>query len=95
MSILDLFQLQNEHKDNFFGKGEENQVISNEYLIHEDYYFEDGDGLKVYIKDGYIVFEAKAEEGYGEFEFKCDIESFKQHIAKYEQGCYITNKVRI
>ena len=29
MSTLELLQLQNEHKDNFFGKGEENKVVSN------------------------------------------------------------------
>ena len=86
MSTLELLQLQNEHKDNFFGKGEDNKVMSNEYVIHEDDDFEPGDGIKIYIKDGYIVFEAAAECGYSVFEWECDIESLKQHIAKYEQG---------
>ena len=86
MSTLELLQLQNEHKDTFFEKGEENKVVSNKYVIHEDYDFEDGDGLKVHIEDGNIVFEATAEGGFCGFEWKCDIESFKKHIAKYEQG---------
>ena len=95
MSTLELLQLQNEHKDNFFGKGEDNKVMSNEYTIHEDYYFKDGDGLKVYIEEGFIVFEAKAEEGYGKFEWKCDIESFKKHITRYEQGFTKIKKIDI
>ena len=86
MTTLELLQLQNEHKDNFFVKGEENKVMSNEYVIYEDDDFEPGDGIKIYIKDGYLVFEAAAECGYTVFKWDRDIESFKQNIAKYEQG---------
>ena len=55
MSTLELLQLQNEHKDNFFEKGEEKQVMSNEYTIHEDDDFEPGDG-------GYAGHHAKADQ---------------------------------
>lgn len=86
MTTLELLQLENEHKeDNFYEKGEDKQVMSNEYTIHEDDDFESGDGIKIYIKDGYIIFEAAAECGYSGFEWEFDIESLKNHIAKYEQ----------
>ena len=35
MSTLELLQLQNEHKDNFFAKGEENLSINNKTMFAE------------------------------------------------------------
>ena len=89
MSTLELLQLQNEHNDNFFGKGEEilekGEEIKQYYIIFDnmDKY---GNGVSVCIDKGTLFVEFGDECGYAGGEWECDIESLKQHIAKYEQG---------
>ena len=82
MSTLELLQLQNEHNDNFFGKGEE---MKQNYIIFDnmDKY---GNGVSVCIAAGKLFVEIGDECGYAGGSWECDIESLKEHIAKYEQG---------
>lgn len=82
MSTLELLQLQNEHKDNFFGKGEE---MKNHYFIFDNM-DKQGNGVSVWIDDGTLFVEIIDECGYACGEWECGIEILKYHIAKYEQG---------
>ena len=82
MSTLELLQLQNEHKDNFFGKGEE---MKQRYIIFDNM-DNHGNGVSVYIDDGKLFVEVGDEGGWSGGEWECDIDVLKDHIAKYEQG---------
>ena len=82
MSTLELLQLQNEHNDNFFGKGEE---MKQSYIIFDNMN-KYGDGVSVSIYDGKLFVEIGDECGYAGGEWECDIEILKEHIAKYEKG---------
>ena len=77
MSTLELLQLQNEHKDNFFGK--------ERYIIFDNM-DKQGNGISVCIDDGKLFVVISDECGWAGGEWECDIESLKEHIAKYEQG---------
>ena len=59
MSTLELLQLQNEHKDNFFGKGEE---MKQRYIIFDNI-DKHGNGISVFIDDGKLFFEIGDEGG--------------------------------
>ena len=82
MSTLELLQLQNEHKDNFFGKGEE---MKQSYIIFDNM-DNRGNGVSVCIDDGRLFVEIGDECGYAGGEWECDIDVLKYHIAKYEEG---------
>ena len=81
MSTLELLQLQNEHKDNFFEKGEE---MKQRYIIFDnmDKY---GNGVSAYIDDGKLFVEIGDECGYAGGEWECGIDILKDHIVKYEK----------
>ena len=81
MTTLELLQLQNEHKDNFFGKGEE---MKQRYIIFDNM-DKQGNGVSVYIDDGKLFVEISDECGWAGGEWECDIDFLKEHIAKYEQ----------
>ena len=82
MSTLELLQLQNEHKDNFFEKGEE---MKQRYIIFDNM-DKHGNGVSVCIDDGKLFVEISDECGYAGGEWECGIDILKEHIAKYEQG---------
>ena len=82
MSTLELLQLQNEHKDNFFEKGEE---MKKHYIIFDNM-DKQGNGVSVCIDDGILYVEISDECGYAGGEWECGIDVLKEHIEKYEQG---------
>lgn len=81
MSTLELLQLQNEHKDNFFEKGEE---MKQNYIIFDNM-DKHGNGVSVRIDNGTLFVEISDECGYAGGGWECDIDFLKEHIAKYEQ----------
>lgn len=82
MSTLELLQLQNEHKDNFFEKGEE---MKQNYIIFDNM-DKHGNGVSVYIDDGILYVEISDECGYAGGEWECGIDVLKEYIAEYEKG---------
>ena len=82
MSTLELLQSQNEHKDNFFGKGEE---MKQTYIIFDNM-DDHGNGVSVGIYDGTLFVEISDECGYAGGQWECDIDILKDHIVKYEKG---------
>ena len=82
MSTLELLQLQNEHNENCFEKGEE---MKQRYIIFDNM-DKHGNGVSVCIDDGKLFVEIGDEGGWAGGEWECDIDFLKEHIEKYEQG---------
>ena len=66
--------------------------MNEEYVIHEDKDYKEGDGTKVYISNGVIVFDAVSEGGYCGYDWTCDVEYLKQHLETYEKWKEIRNE---
>lgn len=59
--------------------------MSGEYVISEDKDYKDGDGIKVYIKDGKFICDSVCEGGFCGEEWFCDIELLRYHIENYKK----------
>lgn len=59
---------------------------SDEYTISEDREYKDGNGIRVYIKDGKFICDVRDEWSESGGEWFCDIELLKYHIENYEAG---------
>ena len=60
--------------------------MKGEYVISEDRDYKEGNGIKVYIKDGKLICDVLDECGYAGGEWFCDIELLLYHIENYKQG---------
>lgn len=60
--------------------------MKGEYTISEDRDYKDGNGIRVYIKDGKFICDVRDEWSESGGEWFCDIELLRYHIENYEAG---------
>ena len=60
--------------------------MSGEYTISEDRDYKEGNGIRVYIKDGKFICDVLDECGNAGGEWFCDIELLRYHIENYKHG---------
>ena len=84
MSTLELLQLQNEHKDNFFGKGEDNMtgydIVDQEIRKYQEEYYE---RTNRWEEDFIVIFDYKYEWE-NEYEHMVEFCSVYDDITEWE-----------